>query len=92
MSLIDHIHRCQSADMRKVLPWLIAGETAGWVRRDVAARLGKYPTVFACDDKTVRLRDHLASSITAPPRSATWRAISTRPACSRAGATNGSRC
>jgi hypothetical protein len=31
--------------MRKFLPWLI-GETAGWVRRDVAARLGKYPTVF----------------------------------------------
>ena len=61
MSLIDHIHRCQSADMRKFLPWLIGGEAVGWVRRDVAERLGKYPTVFATDGKTVRLRDHLAS-------------------------------
>jgi hypothetical protein len=32
MSLIDHIHRCQSADMRKFLPWLIGGEAVGWVR------------------------------------------------------------
>ena len=61
MSLIDHIHRCQSADMRKFLPWLIGGGAAGWIRTDVAVRLGKYPTVFTCDDKTVRLRDHLAT-------------------------------
>ena len=61
MSLIDHIHRCQNADMAKFLPWLIAGEQAGWVRRDVAARLGNYPTVFAVDDKQVRLRDHLGN-------------------------------
>jgi len=61
MSLIDHIHRCQNADMAKFLPWLIAGEQAGWVRRDVAARLGNYPTVFAVDDKQVRLRGHLAN-------------------------------
>ncbi len=61
MSLIDHIHRCQNADMRRFLPWLIGGEAAGWVRRDVAARLGNYPTVFAVDEKAVRLRDHLAS-------------------------------
>lgn len=61
MSLLDHIHRCQSADMRRFLPWLIAGEAAGWVRRDVAERLANYPTVFSADGKTVRLRDHLAS-------------------------------
>jgi 8-oxo-dGTP pyrophosphatase MutT (NUDIX family) len=61
MSLIDHIHRCQSADMSKVLPWLIAGEQAGWVRRDVAARLANYPSVFSADEKSVRLRDHLAN-------------------------------
>lgn len=61
MSLVDHIHRCHSADMRKFLPWLIGGATAGWVRRDVAARLAGYPTVFAADDRGVRLRDHLAS-------------------------------
>ncbi len=61
MSLIDHIHRCQGADMGRFLPWLVGGETVGWVRRDVAARLGASPTVFAADGKTVRLRDHLAS-------------------------------
>jgi 8-oxo-dGTP pyrophosphatase MutT (NUDIX family) len=60
MSLLDHIHRCQSADMRRFLPWLIGGGAAGWVRRDVAERLASYPTVFAVDGKAVRLRDHLA--------------------------------
>jgi len=61
MSLIDHIHRCQSADMSRYLPWLIGGEPVGWVRRDVAARLANYPSVFASDEKSVRLRDHLQS-------------------------------
>jgi 8-oxo-dGTP pyrophosphatase MutT (NUDIX family) len=61
MSLLDHIHRCQSADMRKFVPWTIARQRAGWIRRDVAARLEKYPTVFSVDNKSVRLRDHLAS-------------------------------
>jgi 8-oxo-dGTP pyrophosphatase MutT (NUDIX family) len=60
MSLLDHIHRCQSADMRRFLPWLIGGGAAGWVRPDVAERLASYPTVFSVDDKAVRLRDHLA--------------------------------
>ncbi|MEZ5830108.1 MAG: DUF4743 domain-containing protein [Dongiaceae bacterium] len=61
MSLIDHIHRCRSADMAKFVPWSIAGQAVGWVRRDVAARLGGYPTIFVADDKSVRLRDHLTS-------------------------------
>ena len=61
MSLVDHIHRCQSADMGKYLPWLIDRDCVGWVRRDVAARLAGYPTVFALDDKAVRLREHLAT-------------------------------
>lgn len=61
MSLIDHVHRCQSADMSRFLPWLIAGDPVGWVRRDVAARLASYPSVFASDGKSVRLRDHLQS-------------------------------
>jgi 8-oxo-dGTP pyrophosphatase MutT (NUDIX family) len=61
MSLIDHIHRCQSADMGRYLPWLIGGEPVGWMRRDVAARLANYPSVFAADESSVRLRDHLQS-------------------------------
>ena len=61
MSLIDHIHRCQNADMAKFLPWKIAGARAGWVRRDIAARLASYPTVFSVDDKHVALKPHLNS-------------------------------
>lgn len=61
MSLIDHIHRCQSADMGKFLPWQIGAHRAGWVRRDVAERLAGYPTVFSVDDKGVRLKDHLGN-------------------------------
>lgn len=61
MSLIDHIHRCQSADMGKFLPWRIGDLRAGWVRRDVAERLVRYPTVFSVDAKSVRVKDHLAN-------------------------------
>ena len=61
MSLIDHIHRCQNADMAKFLPWRIGGLRAGWVRRDIAERLASYPTVFSVDDKHVTLKPHLAN-------------------------------
>ncbi len=61
MSLIDHVHRCQNADMGKFLPWRIDGHRAGWVRRDVAERLALYPTVFSVDQESVRLKSHLAS-------------------------------
>jgi 8-oxo-dGTP pyrophosphatase MutT (NUDIX family) len=61
MSLIDHIHRCQSADMGRFLPWRIDTQRAGWVRRDVAERLAGYPTVFSVDDAGVRLKSHLAN-------------------------------
>ena len=61
MSLIDHIHRCQNADMGKFLPWQVGEHRAGWVRRDVAQRLATYPTVFSVDDASVRLKSHLAN-------------------------------
>ncbi|HNB28541.1 MAG TPA: DUF4743 domain-containing protein [Alphaproteobacteria bacterium] len=61
MSLIDHIHRCQSADMGKFLPWRIGDARAGWVRRDVAERLAGYPTVFSVNASEVRLKPHLAT-------------------------------
>lgn len=60
MSLIDHIHRCQNADMGKFLPWQIDAQRVGWIRRDVAERLAGYPTVFSVDDESVRLKAHLA--------------------------------
>lgn len=61
MSLIDHIHRCQSADMGRFMPWRIGESHAGWVRRDIAERLAGYPTVFSVDAAEVRLKSHLAS-------------------------------
>jgi 8-oxo-dGTP pyrophosphatase MutT (NUDIX family) len=61
MSLIDHIHRCQSADMAKYLAWRIGEIRAGWVRRDIAERLATYPTVFSVDAKQVQLKPHLAN-------------------------------
>jgi 8-oxo-dGTP pyrophosphatase MutT (NUDIX family) len=61
MSLMDHIHRCQSADMGKFKPWQIGAQRVGWVRNDVAEKLTQYPTVFSVDDKSVRLKSHLGS-------------------------------
>lgn len=61
MSLIDHIHRCQSADMGKFLPWRVGAAQAGWVRRDVAERLAGYPTVFSVNAGEIQLKPHLAN-------------------------------
>ena len=66
MSLIDHIHRFQNADLAKFLPWhirdgRIGDVRVGWMRRDIAERLAAYPTVFSVDDRQVLLKPHLAN-------------------------------
>ena len=53
MSLIDHIHRCQNADMGKFLPWQVGEHRAGWVRRDLAR---------PCQDSTSPNRIDLVST------------------------------
>jgi hypothetical protein len=39
MSFLDHISRCNNADMRQFEPWFIAGTRAGFIHRDFAPAL-----------------------------------------------------
>jgi 8-oxo-dGTP pyrophosphatase MutT (NUDIX family) len=55
MSFADHIRACNSFDRRRVVP-LVAGEhRIGWLRRDNAAALARFPKVFAAEGNGLRL-------------------------------------
>ncbi len=55
MSFADHIRGCNNYDPGRVVP-LVAGECRiGWLRRDNAAALARFPRVFAVEAERVRL-------------------------------------
>src|SRR5947199_3221729 len=55
MSFTDHIRACNNYDRARVVP-LFAGERRiGWLRRDNAAALARFPAVFAVERDQVHL-------------------------------------
>ncbi len=55
MSFADHIRACNNYDRARVVP-LFAGERRiGWLRRDNAAALSRFPAVFAVEPDRVQL-------------------------------------
>ena len=55
MSFADHIRACNNYDPARLVP-LIAGEQRiGWLRRDNASALARFPRVFAAEGDHVRL-------------------------------------
>jgi 8-oxo-dGTP pyrophosphatase MutT (NUDIX family) len=56
MSFADHIARCNNYDPARVVP-LLAGDTRiGWVRRDNARVLARFPKVFGVEAERIVLR------------------------------------
>ncbi len=55
MSFVDHIKRCNSCDPARTVPLIAGGRRVGWLRRDNAAALARFPQVFAVEDAAVRL-------------------------------------
>jgi hypothetical protein len=55
MSFADHIRACNNFDRRRVVPLLARGRQIGWLRRDNAAALARFDTVFAVEPQRVRL-------------------------------------
>lgn len=51
MAYLDHIAACNSHDLAKFRPFVIDGQSVGWVRHDVAAWLAEHPAVFAVADR-----------------------------------------
>jgi len=61
MSFLDHIRRCNNADLRRFLPFRIGGAQAGHVYPRFAERLAAFPEVFAVGAGGVDLSPALAT-------------------------------
>jgi len=46
VSLYDHIVACNTHDLGRFRPFIVAGERVGWVRHELAAQLERWPEVF----------------------------------------------
>ncbi len=55
MSFADHIRACNNYDPNRVVPFLAGGRRIGWLRRDNAAALARFDTVFAVAPDRVQL-------------------------------------
>src|SRR5205823_4189255 len=55
MSFADHICACNNFDRGRVVPLLASGRRIGWLRRDNAAALARFDSVFAVEPNQVRL-------------------------------------
>lgn len=55
MSFLDHIRACNNADPARLVPLLAGHRRIGWLRRDNAAALARFPRVFAVEPERVRL-------------------------------------
>ena len=55
MSFADHIRACNNFDRARVVPLLAGGHRIGWLRRDNAAALARFKSVFAVEPERVAL-------------------------------------
>ncbi len=53
--ILDRVHAARAFDADRFLPFE-AGARIGWIRRDLAGLLRRWPEVFAIDERGVRLR------------------------------------
>ena len=61
MSLVDRVREFRPPDFSRLLPFRIAGETLGWVRKPFAAVLRRFPETFTVAEHEVALATHLAT-------------------------------
>jgi hypothetical protein len=59
MAFLDHIAACNTHDIAKFRPFVVAGQPVGWVRRDIAAHLSEHDDVFVVGEECVWLHDRL---------------------------------
>ena len=64
MSFLDHIRRCNNADLSQFEPWFIGARRAGFVHRDFAPELAARPDLFDRRDDGW----HLAATLDSPER------------------------
>ena len=64
MSFLDHIARCNNADLDQFDPWLVGRRRAGFVHRDFVPVLATRPDLFAREDGAWHLSPALDSPAT----------------------------
>jgi isopentenyldiphosphate isomerase len=64
MSFLDHIARCNNADLRQFEPWFVGTERAGFIHRDFADVLAGRPQLFGRGKRAW----HLSGSLDAPTK------------------------
>ncbi len=60
MSLLDRIRACNAHDLSDFLPFHVAGQQVGWVKRDFVAHLRAFTEVFSMSDGRISLAPSLA--------------------------------
>ena len=60
MSLLERIRECNAHDLSDFLPFDVAGQQVGWVKRDFVADLGAFTEVFSMSDERISLAPSLA--------------------------------
>ena len=61
MADIDHVNRCNAHDLAGFVPFLVAGQRVGWVRRHLAGRLLELGGAFIAAGAGVAMADRLDS-------------------------------
>jgi len=64
MSFLDHIARCNNADMRQFEPWYVGAERVGFIHREFAQVLAGKPQLFVRRQRAW----HLSSALDAPTK------------------------
>lgn len=62
MSFLDRIRECNTHDLARFMPFMVAGIRVGWVKKPFAARLRAYPNVFAVSESAVGLAPGLGTT------------------------------
>jgi 8-oxo-dGTP pyrophosphatase MutT (NUDIX family) len=61
LSFLDHIRACNRRDMGHFRPFIVAGESVGWVKRPFLDALAQFPDLFRIDARGVTLDPDLAT-------------------------------
>jgi 8-oxo-dGTP pyrophosphatase MutT (NUDIX family) len=59
VSLLERIRECNAHDLSDFLPFDVAGQQVGWVKRDFVAYLGAFTEVFSISDRRISLAPSL---------------------------------
>ena len=58
MSFLDHIDRCNNADLSAFVPLALGKTRVGWIHHKLGMELGRWPEAFAMNEHSVSMAPH----------------------------------